>query len=340
MFVASDFDYEFPKDLIAQHPNRDRDSSRLLHLDRASGDVTHLGFRELPTLIQPGDVVVLNASRVIKARLHGMRENGREAEILLVHPDTDDTWLVMAHPGGKLKQGRTVAFGDDALLRIVEVIGGGLRRASLTGLSWTKLSNRYGTVPLPPYIDREPTDDDDDRYQTVYARVDGSVAAPTAGLHFTTDLLDAIVARGAHVVQVVLHVGPGTFKPVRVDQLSRHRMHAEWFSVSEETAAMVNRARTEGHRVWAVGTTVIRVLETAVQDGTVQAAEGWTNLFINPPHTFHAIDCLLTNFHLPRSTLLMLVCAFGGFDRVMDAYREAVSQQYRLYSYGDAMVIT
>ena len=340
MFVASDFDYEFPKNLIAQHPNRDRDASRLLHLDRSSGDLTHLAFRELPTLIQPGDVVVLNASRVIKARLRGMRENGREAEILLVHPDTDDTWLVMAHPGGKLKQGRTVAFGNEALLRIVEVMGGGLRRASLTGLSWTKLSDRYGTVPLPPYIHRDPTDDDDDRYQTVYARVDGSVAAPTAGLHFTTDLIDAIAARGAHAAQIVLHVGPGTFKPVRVDQLSRHTMHAEWFSVSEEAAATVNRARAKGHRVWAVGTTVTRVLETVMQDDAVQATEGWTNLFIHPPHAFRTIDCLLTNFHLPRSTLLMLVCAFGGFDRVMDAYREAVSQQYRLYSYGDAMVIT
>ena len=339
MFTTRDFDYEFPQDLIAQYPQRDRDASRLLHLDRASGTITHRRFCEFPDLLHPHDVLVLNASRVIKARLHGVRENGREAEVLLVRPNPDDTWLVMVHPGGKLKRGRTVTFGEEACLEILEVVGGGLRRARLTGLSWGRLMERYGRVPLPPYIDRDPNEEDAVRYQTVYARVDGSVAAPTAGLHFTAPLFDTIRARGVRVVEVILHVGPGTFKPVDADDPSRHVMHAEWYSISQETAKAVNEARVAGKRVWAVGTTVARVLETAVADDMIRATEGWTELFIRPPYRFRTIDRLLTNFHLPRSTLLMLVCALGGFEHVMAAYRAAVAEQYRLYSYGDAMAI-
>ncbi len=339
MFAVSDFDYEFPPDLIAQHPQRERDGSRLLHLDRASGAVTHRGFREFPGLLRPDDVLVLNASRVLKARLRGTRENGREAEVLLVRPDSDDTWVAMVHPGGKLKRGRTVTFGDQGQLEIVEVIGGGLRRARLTGMTWAELMARFGAVPLPPYIHRDPTDDDAVRYQTVYGHVDGSVAAPTAGLHFTPELLESITASGVRVVEVLLHVGPGTFKPVVVEDVSRHVMHAEWYSVPRATADVVNDARRSGKRVWAVGTTVARVLETVASDGPVRAADGWTKLFIRPPFEFRIVDGLLTNFHRPKSTLLMLACAFGGFDHVMNAYREAVSQRYRLYSYGDAMAI-
>lgn len=339
MLAVSDFEYEFPPDLVAQHPPRERDGSRLLHLDRASGAVTHRGFREFPDLLHPDDVLVLNASTVLKARLRGTRENGREAEVLLVHPDTDDTWVAMVHPGGKLKRGRTVTFGDQGTLEIVEVIGGGLRRIRLTGMTWAELMARFGAIPLPPYIHRDPTDDDVVRYQTVYGHVDGSVAAPTAGLHFTPELLESIAASGVRVVEVLLHVGPGTFKPVVVEDVSRHVMHAEWYSVPKATADVVNDARRAGKHVWAVGTTVARVLETVAGDGAVRAADGWTRLFIRPPFEFRSVDGLLTNFHLPRSTLLMLVCAFGGFDHVMNAYRAAVSKRYRLYSYGDAMAI-
>jgi len=289
--------------------------------------------------LRPDDVLVLNASRVLKARLRGTRENGREAEVLLVRPDSDDTWVAMVHPGGKLKRGRTVTFGNQGQLEIVEVLGGGLRRARLTGMTWAELMARFGAVPLPPYIHRDPTDDDAVRYQTVDGHVDGSVAAPTAGLHFTPELLESITASGVRVVEVLLHVGPGTFKPVVVEDVSRHVMHAEWYSVPRATADVVNDARRSGKRVWAVGTTVARVLETVASDGAVRAADGWTKLFIRPPFEFCIVDGLLTNFHLPKSTLLMLACAFGGFDHVMNAYGEAVSQRYRLYSYGDAMAI-
>ena len=339
MLAVNDFDYEFPPGLIAQHPSRERDGSRLLHLDRASGAVTHRGFRDFPGLLRPDDVLVLNASTVLKARLRGTRENGREAEVLLVRPDSDDTWVAMVHPGGKLKRGRTVTFGDQGQLEIVEVIGGGLRRLRITGITWAQLMERFGAVPLPPYIHRDPTDDDAVRYQTVYGHVDGSVAAPTAGLHFTSELLETIAASGVRVVEVLLHVGPGTFKPVVVEDVSQHVMHAEWYSVPKATADVVNDARSSGKHVWAVGTTVARVLETVASDGVIRAAEGWTRLFIRPPFEFRSVDGLLTNFHLPRSTLLMLVCALGGFDHVMNAYSEAVSQRYRLYSYGDAMAI-
>lgn len=333
------FDYECPQELIAQHPCPDRAASRLLHLDRASGAVVHKRFTDLIELFGPGDALVINTSRVINARLHGVRQNGAPAEVLLVHPDTDDTWIAMVHPGGKLKVGRTVRFDDVAELEITGVIGGGLRRVRLTGLAWKELMDRYGTVPLPPYIARGPEREDQDRYQTVYAREDGSVAAPTAGLHFTVDLLAHIEQSGVHVKEIVLHVGPGTFKPVGVDDPAEHIMHAEWYSVPQETAETVNAARDAGRRVWAVGTTVARVLETVGQDGTMRPAEGWTKLFIYPPYDFHIVDGLITNFHLPRSTLVMLVAAFAGVDHVLAAYQSAVAERYRLYSYGDAMAV-
>ena len=336
---TADFDYAFPQELIAQRPTPERGDSRMLHLDRATGTITHRAFHDFPALLRPDDVMVVNASRVIKARLHGRRENGRMAEILLVHPDVDDTWLAMAHPGGKLKAGRTVTFDDETQLEIVDVVGGGLRRVRLRAGNWPEVMARYGAVPLPPYIEREPEPDDADRYQTVYARADGSVAAPTAGLHFTEELLTRIGEQGTTVAEVVLHVGPGTFKPVSADDPAAHVMHAEWYHVPEEAAEAINRARAAGGRVWAVGTTVTRVLETvAGANGSVQSTSGWTDLFIRPPHTFRAVDAMLTNFHLPKSTLLMLVCAFAGYDHVMGAYRAAVTERYRLYSYGDAMV--
>jgi len=338
---ASDFAYDLPVELIAQEPLADRDASRLLVLERASGAVTHRRFTDLTALIQPADVLVLNTSKVIPARLHGERGAGRRTEILLVRELEDATWTAMGHPGGKLKPGRRVVFGDDSAVEILEVLGGGLRRIRFVGaLDARATLARYGEVPLPPYIKRAPTAADRERYQTVYAAHEGSVAAPTAGLHFTPSQLDEIKRKGTAIATVDLHIGPGTFKPVEVEELARHPMHAEIYEVGESAAALINQRRAAGGAVWAVGTTVVRTLETVADAaGRVQAGAGETRLFIYPPYRCRAVDRLLTNFHLPRSTLLMLVCAFGGFEPVMRAYGEAVKERYRFYSYGDAMAV-
>ncbi len=338
---ASDFDYVLPPSLIAQDPLPDRGGSRLLVLDRAGGAVRHGRFVDVVDLVAPEDVLVINVSRVIPARLHGKRETGNVAELLLVRELPDGTWLAMGHPGGKLKPGRRVTFGPDSSAEIVEALGGGLRRVRFVGpLDAPATLAQYGEVPLPPYIRRAPRPEDRERYQTVYAAHDGSVAAPTAGLHFTRDLLDRLRARGVALAEVDLHVGPGTFKPVETDDLARHAMHAEPYRVSDAAAALINQRRDAGGRVWAVGTTVVRTLETlAGPGGHISPGAGETRLFIHPPYAFRAVDRLLTNFHLPRSTLLMLVCAFGGYDNVMRAYGEAIEQRYRFYSYGDAMAI-
>lgn len=341
VFAAADFAYDLPPELIAQEPLTDRSASRLLVLDRTTGAITHRRFADLPDLVAPADVLVLNASRVIPARLRGTRENGAAAELLLVREDTDGCWLALGHPGGKLKPGRRVLLGPDSEIEIVTVLGGGWRRVRFVGsLDASATLARYGEVPLPPYIRRPPAPADRERYQTVYAQHDGSVAAPTAGLHFTPGLLDALRVRDVALVTLDLHVGPGTFKPVEVEDLAGHPMHGEVYDVSEPAAATVNDRRRAGGQVWAVGTTVVRTLETVVsQSGRVVPGSGETALFIYPPYAFRAVDKLLTNFHLPRSTLLMLVCAFGGYEHVMQAYQEAVQQGYRFYSYGDAMAV-
>jgi S-adenosylmethionine:tRNA ribosyltransferase-isomerase len=341
VFHAGDFDYQLPSDRIAQEPLADRAASRLLILERATGAVRHQHFSDLARLIPPGDVLVLNTSRVIPARLHGKREAGSAAEILLVRELPDRTWLAMGHPGGKLKPGRRVTFGQDSAVEIVERLGGGLRRVRFVGsLDARGTLARYGEVPLPPYIHRPPTPADRERYQTVYAAHDGSVAAPTAGLHFTSALLDELRAQGVTVASLDLHVGPGTFKPVETEDLATHVMHPEAYEIPEQTAAIINEKKGVGRGVWGVGTTVVRALEAAADErGRVRAGASETSLFIHPPYEFKVVDRLLTNFHLPRSTLLMLVCAFGGYDAVMGAYREAVKEGYRFYSYGDAMVI-
>jgi S-adenosylmethionine:tRNA ribosyltransferase-isomerase len=341
MHRVSDFDYRLPPELIAQEPLPDRAASRLLVLDRARGSIRHARFPDLVDLVAPEDVLVLNVSRVIPARLHGKREVGAPAELLLVRELADGTWLAMGHPGGKLKPGRTVRFGDDSAAEITEVLGGGLRRVRFVGpLDAAATLAKYGEVPLPPYIRRPPRPEDRERYQTVYAEHDGSVAAPTAGLHFTPELLERVKRRGTALATLDLQIGPGTFKPVEVDDLADHPMHAESYRVSDEAADLINRRRRAGGRVWAVGTTVVRTLETvAAPDGTIRPGAGDTSLFIYPPYTIRAVGRLLTNFHLPRSTLLMLVCAFGGYEQVMRAYGEAIEQQYRFYSYGDAMLV-
>jgi S-adenosylmethionine:tRNA ribosyltransferase-isomerase len=338
---GADFDYPLHPDRIAQTPLADRSASQLLVLDRATTTSRHGHFTDLADLIRPEDVLVLNASRVIPARLHGKRERGGAAELLLVRDLGDGTWEAMVHPGGKLKAGRRVTFGDDAAAEILAMLGGGLRRVRFTGALDAKSTlAKYGEVPLPPYIHRAPTTEDRERYQTVYAAHDGSVAAPTAGLHFTDALLDRIRGKGTAVVTLDLHVGPGTFRPVEVEDLDAHPMHAEAFAIGVEAAAAINTRRRAGGKVWAVGTTAVRTLETvAEENGAVRAAAGETRLFIHPPYTFKTVDRIITNFHLPRSTLLMLVCAFGGYERVMAAYAEAVREGYRFYSYGDAMVL-
>src|SRR5467141_2323271 len=338
MHRLSDFDYVLPPEQVAQHPLPDRSASRLLVLDRNRSTIRHLHFRNLPTLIPPGDLLVLNMSRVIPARLHGKREGGQAAELLLVRALPDGTWLAMGRPGGKLKPGRRVTFGDDSTVEILAVLGGGLRQVRFLGsLDARATLKKYGEVPLPPYIRRPPTTDDHERYQTVYATHDGSIAAPTAGLHFTTELLAQIHERRILVTALNLHVGPGTFKPVETDDLDEHTMHPEPYEIVPGAASGISYNRG---KVWAVGTTVVRALESAADpQGQVRAGAGETSLFIRPPYDFKVVNHLITNFHLPRSTLLMLVCAFGGYERVMNAYREAVKDGYRFYSYGDAMVI-
>lgn len=341
LFRTSDFDYHLPPDRVAQHPLPDRAASRLLVLERATGAIRHERFPAIIDLIAPEDVLVLNVSRVIPARLHGKRETGNVAELLVVRECGDGTWLAMGHPGGKLKPGRRVTFGSDSAVEIVEMLGGGLRRVRFVGaLDAAATLAKYGEVPLPPYIRRRPTDADRERYQTVYAEHAGSVAAPTAGLHFTPEILDRLRANGAAIATLDLHIGPGTFKPVEVEDPAEHPMHAEPYVVTEEAAGLINGRREAGGRVWAVGTTVVRTLETcAGERGRIRAGAGDTRAFIYPPYTFRAVDRLLTNFHLPRSTLLMLVCALGGYENVMRAYESAVAEGYRFYSYGDAMAV-
>jgi S-adenosylmethionine:tRNA ribosyltransferase-isomerase len=317
-------------------------------VDRAAGTISHRVFRDLPGLIAPADLLVLNTTRVVRARLLGQRESGAPAEVLLLTRDTDGTWEALVSPGDKLKPGKTVRVAEDLTVEIVGLTDRGSRRVRLhSTLSDTDAVERYGHVPLPPYITRADTPADAARYQTVYADAAGSVAAPTAGLHFTRELLERIPAPRA---DVVLHVGVGTFKPVTVDDPADHAMHEEWYAVSAATAEAIRATRARGGAVWAVGTTTARTLESAATpdagrprgapgSGLVVAGEGSTRLFIRPPYACRVVDRLITNFHLPRSTLLMLVAAFAGYDLAMRAYREAVADGYRFFSYGDAMAI-
>jgi S-adenosylmethionine:tRNA ribosyltransferase-isomerase len=342
-FRTSDFDFELPDALVAQVPAERRDASRLLVVDRASGELHHRTFPDIVEYVAPGDVVVLNETRVFPARLRGRRASGGEAEVLLLHPHggEEKVWTALVRPGSKLKPGRVVEVAEGLSVEILDTTPGGERVVRVvTELPLAEALDRHGEVPLPPYVERAATEADRERYQTVYARERGSVAAPTAGLHFTPEVLAALEAKGARFARLVLHVGVGTFRPVEAEDPGEHRMHSEWFSVPAEAAAEIAAARARGGRVWAVGTTVVRTLESvAAEDGSVRAAEGWTDIFIRPPYRFRAVDALLTNFHLPRSTLLMLVSAFAGHALVMGAYREAVERRYRFFSYGDAMLL-
>ncbi len=297
-------------------------------------------FAQIGSLMAPGDLLVLNTTRVRRARLLGTRPSGAGAEVLLIHPGTDGTWIAMGKPGSAMQPGKQIVLGDGVAVETVEVLPDGHRVVRVVGASVEDAIARFGRLPLPPYITRDPTERDEERYQTVYARAEGSVAAPTAGLHFTPAILDALSAKGVLISGLDLQVGPGTFKPVEVEDPSTHPMHPESYEISPRLAAMVEVVREQGGRVWAVGTTVVRALESAADDdGVVHAGRGETRLLITPGYRFRVVDRLLTNFHLPRSTLLMLVSAFASRDLIQAAYAHAVSCRYRFYSYGDAMAI-
>jgi S-adenosylmethionine:tRNA ribosyltransferase-isomerase len=297
-------------------------------------------FPDLLSLIPPGDLLVLNTTRVRHARILGSRPSGAPAEILLIHPATEGNWVVLGKPGRALQPGKRIALGSHAAVEVVQVLPDGNRIVRFVGLSADAAIQQYGHLPLPPYINRAPTELDHSRYQTVYAEAEGSVAAPTAGLHFTAELLEALVRAGVLVEGLDLQVGPGTFKPVEVEDPAAHEMHPEGYQIPPGLASRVAVVRSSGGSVWAVGTTVVRALESAVRaDGTLQSGAGETRLMISPGYTFRVVDRMLTNFHLPRSTLLMLVSAFAGYGLTMAAYRHAIEQRYRFYSYGDAMVI-
>jgi S-adenosylmethionine:tRNA ribosyltransferase-isomerase len=341
---TADYDFTLPPDRIAQQPLDRRDASRLMVVDRAAGAIAHRHFADLPELMTAGDVLVVNRTRVRRARLLGHRESGAPAEILLLGPVGevgDGLFEAMVSPGAKLRPGRTVTIAPGFTAEIVNVTERRTRIVRLDADEPIEVAiERHGHVPLPPYIDRPDEPADAERYQTIFADTPGAVAAPTAGLHFTNDLLTTIASRGVDRADVVLHVGAGTFKPVEVDDPAHHIMHEERFSVSDASAAAINAARARGGRVWAVGTTVVRTLESiADEQGMVGAGSGTTRIFIRPPYRFRAVDRLVTNFHLPRSTLIMLVAAFAGYELTMRAYAEAIAAGYRFYSYGDAMVV-
>ena len=335
----TDFYYDLPKELIAQHPAEPRDHARLMLYDRQTGAVEHKYFYDLVDELHPGDVLVFNDSRVIPARLHGKRvPTGGKVEVLLLTPVGDDRWEVLVKPGKKALPGTTIEF-PEGLTGTVEDrtdFGGRIIKFAYQG-NFDDIIDKIGEMPLPPYIHEKM--EDPNEYQTVYANERGSAAAPTAGLHFTEELLQKIRDKGVEEVFVTLHVGLGTFRPVEEENIEDHQMHSEFYSITPEAAAKINKAKAEGRRVIAVGTTSIRTLESAGTTGTLQAGSGWTNIFIYPGYRFKVMDALVTNFHLPESTLIMLVSALAGREHVLSAYKEAVEQRYRFFSFGDAMFI-
>jgi S-adenosylmethionine:tRNA ribosyltransferase-isomerase len=332
-----EFDYELPPDLIAQAPAAERGASRLLHLDGRTGAMADKRFADLPALVREGDLLVFNDTRVIKARLQGVRESGGRIETLVERVLPPRRALAMLRASNSPRPGARIRFGDGGGATVVE------RRDEFFVLEFDddvgQVLERCGQLPLPPYIERPATDDDAARYQTVYARVPGAVAAPTAGLHFDAPMLDRLARMGVQVAHVTLHVGAGTFQPVRVDNVEDHVMHSERYEIPEATAAAIAQAQARGGAVTAVGTTSLRALESAAGTGGVTAGTGETRLFIRPGYRFRVVDRLLTNFHLPRSTLLMLVSSFAGLENVRAAYRHAVQERYRFFSYGDAMLV-
>ncbi|MCO0832250.1 tRNA preQ1(34) S-adenosylmethionine ribosyltransferase-isomerase QueA [Fructobacillus sp. W13] len=344
-YQLSDFDYDLPEELIAQTPLKDRSSSKLLVLDAENGEYEDKHFYDVLDYLNPGDALVMNNSRVLPARLHGMRPTGGHAEVLLLRQDHDDVWEVLVKPAKKSPVGSKVVFGDDlnnpvmtgTIVKELEH-GGRYIEFHYDGIFMERLEE-LGEMPLPPYIKEKL--DDQERYQTVYSKVDGSAAAPTAGLHWTPELLQAVEDKGVSLVELTLHVGLGTFRPVEEDNIEDHEMHSEFYQLSEEAAAELNRVRARGGRIVATGTTSIRTLETIGTkfDGELKADSGWTDIFIKPGYDWQVVDAFITNFHLPKSTLVMLVAAFTGREHILNAYKHAVDSKYRFFSFGDAMYV-
>ncbi|MBC9785662.1 tRNA preQ1(34) S-adenosylmethionine ribosyltransferase-isomerase QueA [Heliobacterium chlorum] len=338
------FDYELPPEAIGQTPMEPRDASRLMVLNRNSGAITHSRFWQIGDYLQPGDVLVVNRTRVIPARLYGIKRGSNvQVEMVLLTPKGDDCWETLVRPGRRLKPGTIVDFGDGALAaEILETteFGGRIIRFHYQG-DFDQILDDVGQMPLPPYIEEPLPRESAERYQTVYNQERGSAAAPTAGLHFTPRLLEELREKGIIITSILLHVGLGTFRPVQVDKVEEHRMHSEFYQVDPESAHIIQQARREGRRVIAVGTTAARTLETvaAMNNGEIVASSGWTDIFIYPGYEFKALSGLITNFHLPKSTLLMLVSAFASREKVMNAYHEALREGYRFFSFGDAMLI-
>lgn len=338
---VKEFDYDLPEELIAQDPLEDRAASRLLVLNKRSGAIAHKSFRDIKSYLKAGDVLVINNTKVIPARLYGVKEGtGAAIEILLLKNKGNDVWETLVKSGKKAKPGTVIDFGEGLLKgEVIDVVeeGNRLIRFSYTGI-FNEILDQLGQVPLPPYITHKL--EDRSRYSTVYEKYEGSAAAPTAGLHFTKELLQEIRQMGVQIAEVTLHVGLGTFRPVKVDKVEEHHMHSEFYSIEEEQAEMINRAKAEGRRVIAVGTTSCRTLESAAdRKGHVKAGSGWTEIFIYPGFEFQILDALITNFHLPQSTLLMLISALAGKEYVMKAYEAAIKERYRFFSFGDAMFI-
>lgn len=338
---TSDFYFELPQELIAQDPLKDRSSSRLMILDRSTGEVSHHVFKEIVDELNPGDCLVINNTKVIPARLYGVKEDtGAHIEILLLKRRENDVWETLVKPGKKAKPGTRIVFGDGRLkAEVVDVVeeGNRLIHFEYEGI-FEEVLDALGEMPLPPYITHKL--EDKNRYQTVYAKYDGSAAAPTAGLHFTKELLEQIKAKGVKIAEVTLHVGLGTFRPVKVDDVTQHHMHSEFYMVSQEAADTINETKRAGGRIISVGTTSTRTLESvADEQGFVRETSGWTQIFIYPGYKFKCVDALITNFHLPESTLLMLVSALASKEQIMHAYEIAVKERYRFFSFGDAMFI-
>ena len=338
---VKDYDYDLPEELIAQDPLEDRSSSRLMVLDRQTGDVEHRHFTDILEYLHPGDCLVINNTKVIPARLFGVKEDTQaKIEVLLLKRKENDIWETLVKPGKKAKPGTKLVFGDGLLTaEVVDVVeeGNRLIQFHYDGI-FEEILDQLGQMPLPPYITHQLKDKN--RYQTVYAKYDGSAAAPTAGLHFTKELLQKVKDMGVDIAEVTLHVGLGTFRPVKVENVLDHHMHSEFYMVSQEAADKINRAKESGHRVIAVGTTSTRTLEAAAdENGRLHETSGWTEIFIYPGYQFKVIDALITNFHLPESTLIMLVSALAGREHVLAAYQEAVKERYHFFSFGDAMLI-
>ncbi len=336
-----DFYFELPEELIAQDPLEDRSGSRLLVVDKETGEVSHHIFKEIIDYLEPGDCLVLNDTKVIPARLIGAKEDtGGKIEVLLLKRREDNIWETLVKPGRKAKCGARISFGDGMLTgEVVEITeeGNRLIRFEYEGI-FEEILDRLGQMPLPPYITHQL--EDRNRYQTVYAKHTGSAAAPTAGLHFTPELLKAIEEKGVDIAEVTLHVGLGTFRPVKTEDILEHHMHSEYYRIEEEGAEKINRAKEKGNRVICVGTTSCRTIESAADEkGRLRACSGWTDIFIYPGYRFRVLDCLITNFHLPESTLIMLVSALAGREHVLEAYEEAVRNRYRFFSFGDAMLV-